>query len=83
VTLPNANLKVALPDVKVEVDATSGIVKELTTTSLRGDFTLQFFHQQPLTDVFVGINCTVQDIDIGRCFALPHPEHADGPSKIR
>jgi hypothetical protein len=37
-TLPNANLKVAIPDVNVEVDATSGIVRESTSTSLMGGF---------------------------------------------
>jgi hypothetical protein len=69
----NKQFKVALPDVGVHAITLSGpIVAEDTVTSLTGDFTLQQFSpQSPLQPVAeLGITCSIQAIDIFRCFGL-------------
>jgi hypothetical protein len=67
------NLKVALPDVKVDAITLSGpIISEQSVTSLMGDFVLNNFPPQnppPYVPEF-GINCLVGSVGIFRCFGL-------------
>jgi hypothetical protein len=67
------NLRVALPDVKIDAITLSGpIISEQSITSLRGDFVLyNFGPQDPLQSVpELGIDCFVGGIEIFRCFGL-------------
>jgi hypothetical protein len=68
-----ANLRIALPDIKVDAITLSGpIISEQSITSLTGDFVLDNFPpQNPLQPVpGLGIDCFVGILDIFRCFGL-------------